>query len=378
MRRNRLREKILLFANTDWYLYNFRLPLAKALRNEGYDVVFVSPPGLYTERLTQAGFRWISQPFSRRGINPFCEFITLMRLVSLYRREKPSVVGHYTIKCVLYGSLAAHISGIKQIINSITGLGYVFISSEVRARFIQFFIKRLYPNILRKTHIIFQNPDDVTLFLKYSLIRTDQYTLIKGSGADTTRLTPSEKPAGIILIVLPGRMLFTKGVGEFVAAARILRDKGIKARFALVGDTDLANPDAVPVKQLETWVAEGAVEWWGWQDDIASVYSQAHIVCLPSYREGLPKALIEAGASGCPIVATDAPGCREVVRHGENGLLVPIKDAEALAGALESLINDPMLRKKMGMKGREIVEAEYSESLIVSETIKIFNQLITE
>jgi glycosyltransferase involved in cell wall biosynthesis len=212
--------------------------------------------------------------------------------------------------------------------------------------------------------------------LKYGLIRSDQYTLIKGSGADTTRLIPTQKPAGNPLIVLPGRMLFSKGVGEFVRAAQILCDNGIKARFALVGDTDLANPDAVPVKQLEAWVAEGVVEWWGWQDDIASIYSQAHIVCLPSYREGLPKALIEAAASGCPIVATDAPGCRDVVRHGENGLLVPIRDAGALADALEILIKDPNLCKKMGLRGREIVEAEYSETLIISETMKIFNQLI--
>lgn len=369
--------KAILFANTDWYLYNFRLPLAEALRRQGYEVVLLSPPGSYGERLQQAGFRWQAFPFSRRGVNPLAEGRTIWRLARLYRREKAEVVHHFTIKCVLYGSLAARLAGIKNVLNAVTGMGYVFVDNRLEARLIRLVVKAFYPAILRGTQVIFQNGDDQGLFQRYGWVRPGQSRLIPGSGVDTQRFRPLPEPDEPAVVLLPGRFLWDKGLGEFVEAARILRAAGVKARFALAGRSDPANPAAVPEVTLQEWQAEGVVECWGWQEDMAAVYARAHIVCLPSYREGLPRGLIEAAACGRPLVAADAPGCREVVRHGENGLLVAPRSASSLADGLRALIEAPDLRRQMGARGRQIVEAEFSVERIVAETLRAYQQTLS-
>ncbi len=366
--------KIVLFANTDWYLYNFRLSLAQALRTQGHDVLLVSPPGEYGFKLQEMGFHWQPFVFSRRGLNPVAELVTLMRLQHLYRREQPDLVHHFTIKCVLYGSFAARQVGISRVINSITGLGYVFISQSIKARLIRWLVSRWYRMALQGTDVIFQNPEDRQLFLSYRFADAQRAYLIPGSGVDIKRFFPCEEATGMPLVVLPARLLWDKGVGEFVEAARMLRAEGIRARFALVGKMDSGNPAAIPISQLTAWQKEEVVEWWGWQEDIAAVYAQAHIVCLPSYREGMPRVLAEAGASGRPVVAADVPGCRLVVRDGVNGLLVAPRDAYALADALKRLILDPSLRSMMGKNGREIAVREFSIERVVSDTIRIYQQ----
>ncbi len=197
-------------------------------------------------------------------------------------------------------------------------------------------------------------------------------TLIRGSGVDIQHFSPQPEPPGIPLVVLPARMLWDKGVGEFVAAARTLQAKGLRARFALVGDSDNENPASVPASQLRAWENEGVIEWWGWKENMDEVYAQAAIVCLPSYREGVPKTLIEAAACGRPIVTSDVPGCREVVRHGENGLLVPARDAGALAEALTDLLQSPNTRSEMGIRSRAIAEKEFSMELVISQTFAFY------
>ena len=370
--------KIILFANTDWYLYNFRLTLAQALRKKGHAVVLLSPPGEYGPRLVQAGFRWISFPLSRRGMNPFSELITLWRLARLYSRERPDLVHHFTVKCVLYGSLAAKMAGVKGVVNAIIGLGYVFIGDEWPVRLLRWLIKGFYRRALRGTQVIFQNPDDQELFSRNGLVNRKQVTLIPSSGVDIEKFSPSPEPAGEPLVILPARMLWAKGVNEFVLAAGILRLAGVQARFALIGDTDPGNPEAVPVDQLEKWRKEGIIEWWGWQEDMPMLYRQAHIVCLPSYyREGTPKSLIESAACGRPIVTTDRPGCREVVRHQQNGLLVPVRDSRALAEALKTLIGDAALRKQMGKKGRELAVAEFSLEKVIGQTLSVYEKALS-
>ena len=367
--------KIILFANTEWYLYNFRLSLAQALRSEGHEVVLVSPPGKYSRRLEEAGFRWISFPLSRRGTNPLAELATIWRLRNLYWMEKPDIVHHFTIKCVLYGSLAAHISGIRRIINAITGLGFVFIGRGWREGGLRWLVKGLYRIALKNTRVVFQNVDDRSLFFELGLVLENQVYLIPGSGVDTSRFVVEPEPAGSaepVLVVLPARMLWDKGVREFVEAARILKKQGVSARFALVGDTDPNYPACVPEQQLNEWQSSGIVEWWGWQEDMPAVYSHAHIVCLPSYREGLPRTLAEAAACGRALVAADVPGCRSIVRQGENGLLVPVRDAKALAEALRTLILDAGLRQKMGRCGREIVLREYSTEKVLGDTLMLY------
>lgn len=373
--------KVILFANTDWYLFNFRLPLARALRDAGHEVLLLSPDGAYGPQMEAEGFRWQAFPFSRKGMNPFREFATIFQLRRLYRCEQPDVVHHFTIKCVLYGSLAAHLSGAAQIINGITGLGFVF-SQRPLAKVIRFFLMPVYRWALRNTDAIFQNPDDIALFRRLRLLRNTDVHLVRGSGARMEVFLPSPEPPGPPVVMMAGRFLWEKGVGEFVEAARILNSRTLRqaqgtiaiARFVLVGDTYADNPGAVPPAQLQLWVDDGVVEWWGWHDDMQAMFPKAHIVCLPSYREGMPLSLAEAAACGRPVVTTDAPGCREVVTDGVNGFLVPVRDSAALADALRKLIDDPALRAEMGRRGRERAETEFSVQRIVYETLQVYNE----
>jgi glycosyltransferase involved in cell wall biosynthesis len=223
---------------------------------------------------------------------------------------------------------------------------------------------------------IVQNPDDIGLLIKMG-VPEDRLRLIRGAGVDTEVFSPAlESPPEPITVLFSARMLWDKGAGEFVEAARLLTEAGVKARFILVGAPDPGNPASIPEETLSAWRGENGVEWWGHRDDMRSVFHTAHIACLPSYREGLPKVLLEAAACGLPIVATDTPGCREIVRDGDNGVLVPVQDAQALAVALRSLIDDGMLRAKMGRRAREIVLAEFSQEQVIAETLAVYHELI--
>jgi glycosyltransferase involved in cell wall biosynthesis len=369
--------KAILFANTDWYLFNFRLAFADFLKKQGWSVVFISPEGEYAEKLRKAGYRHIPFEFSRKGINPLKENETIHGIKRLYENEKPDLIHHFTIKCVIYGSLAAKGLGIKAIVNSITGLGYMFLSNKPHVRLIRELVKHLYKRALSETQVIFENPDDRNLFLKMGLVNKNNSNIVLGTGIDTERFVPVPPPDSVTLTVLPARMIWDKGVGEFVEAARMIRESGISARFALVGNNDIGNPTCIPLDQLEQWQKEGNVEWWGWQDDVLAVISMCHIVCLPSYREGLPKILIEAASCGRPIVTTDVPGCREVVIEGKNGYLVPEKNAEALKDALLKLINNPEKRLEMGKASREIAIQKFSNEIVNKDIYSIYQKALT-
>jgi glycosyltransferase involved in cell wall biosynthesis len=365
--------KIILFANTDWYLYNYRMPLALELRARGHEPILMSPDGNYHARLEQQGLRWICFPFSRQGRNPLQELNTIWRLRSLYKEEKPSVVHHFTIKCVLYGSIAGRMSGIPRIINAVPGLGYVFSRDRNKVDLLQYLVKTFYRFALRGTTVVFQNPDDQALFVDEKLVKGGQYHLIMGSGVDLERFKPQPEPVGDIVVILPSRMLWSKGVMDFIEAGRILRNAGVRGRFVLAGAGDPGNPEAVSQSQLEDWQQQGDAEWWGWTDDAPSLYHKAHIVCLPStYGEGVPRSLVEACASGRPVVTTDMPGCREVVRDGENGFLVKPHDPQGLSVAIRRLIDDPALRQEMGKRGRLIAAQEFSQQKVLDETIKLY------
>jgi glycosyltransferase involved in cell wall biosynthesis len=367
--------KIILFSNTAWSLYNFRLLLARDLRARA-EVVLLSPPDEYSSRLEAAGFRWVSFPMSRKGMNPLAEFVTIWRLVQLYRRERPALVHHFTIKCMLYGSLAARLTGIS-VVNTVTGLGYIFGQTDWRGRLLNSLVRAAYRFVLRGTQVIFQNPVELGEFTRERLVDATHATLIRGSGIDPDLYTPLPEPEGEPLVLMAARMLRDKGVGEFVEAARHLRTSGLRARFVLVGDTDAGNPAAIPAAQLKAWQDEGAVEWWGWRDDMPLVLAQAHIVCLPSYyKEGLPRFLLEAAASARPIVATDTPGCREAVRPGITGLLIPPRDAVALAAALRTLVSDPALRLRMGREGRRLAEEEFSIQRVNAATMMVYEKAL--
>jgi glycosyltransferase involved in cell wall biosynthesis len=366
--------KIILFANTDWYLYNFRLSLAKELRAHGHEVILLSAPGPFEPLLQESGFRWVSFPLSRQGINPFYELRTLWRLTQLYHQLDPDIVHHFTIKPVLYGSTAAHILRIPGIINSITGLGHLFIDPEPITRLLRRLASWLYRINLRGTEVIFENPEDRKIFIEWGFIKPRQGHLILGTGVDVERFRPTAKENNPPIVLFSSRILVTKGVLEYVEAIRILKAKGINARFALAGKPDPGNPASIPDEQIEAWKQSDLVEWWGWQSDMPAALAQTDIFCLPSYREGVPNALLEATACGLPIVTTDTPGCRDVVTNGVNGLLVPVKNAQAIADALKTLILDPELRRRMGSAGREIA-VNFSNIKINRETLAVYSLL---
>ncbi len=364
--------KAVLFANTDWYLYNFRIEYAKFLKSQGWDVVLMSPDGEYVEKIEALGFRHIDMEFSRKGMNPAAESAAIRRIREVYEAEQPDLVHHFTIKCMIYGSIAARQVGVKSIVNSVTGLGFVFLSDKPHVKLVRGIVKHLYKKAFKGTQVIFENPDDRALFIEMGLVGEDNSHVILGTGIDTDAFVPVRPPDSIPLTILPARMLWDKGIGEFVDAAAAIRKEGINARFALIGKMDEGNPACIEYETLTRWQKEGNVEWWGWQDDIYTSISLADIVCLPSYREGLPKILLEAAACGRPIVTTDVPGCRETVIDGVNGLLVEVKSAESLKNALVRLINDRDLRVKMGEASRNFAVTRFSNAIVNAETYKIY------
>ena len=371
--------KIVLFANTDWYLWNFRRSLALALRDAGHDVLLISPDGPYGEKLRGLGLRWQPVPMDRRSLNPLREAVLLLHLLRLLRQEKPALVHGFTIKCAVYGSLAARLAGVPARVNAVAGMGYVFISHSLKARLLRPLVRSLLKLALggRNARLILQNPDDVALFQRAGLVDASQVRLIPGSGVDCSRFLPDpdREPCPRLRVLLPARLLWDKGLAEYVQAARLLRAEGRQIDFLLAGDPDPGNPAAVPEPEVRGWVDEGMVEWLGHVNDMPALLRSVDIVALPSYREGLPKGLIEAAASGCALVTTDVPGCREVVTHEVDGLLVPVRDGHALAGAIGRLQDDPQLRVQLTDAGRRKALEQFDERIVIRDTIAVYREL---
>ncbi|MEJ2404291.1 MAG: glycosyltransferase family 4 protein [Candidatus Thiodiazotropha sp.] len=372
-------EKLILFVVNDaGFFLSHRLPLALAARDYGFRVCVATPPGDGVEQIEAEGLLHYSLPLSRSGANPFAELMTIRELYKLYRNLRPSLVHHVTIKPVLYGTLAARLAKVPAVVNAISGLGFVFLAQGRFSSLARAAVLNSYRWLFSRAGlwVIVQNRDDYRYLLDEECLSQEQLELIRGSGVDLMHFAAQPEPTQTPLVVLPARMLWDKGVGEFVAAAHTLKNRGVKARFALVGGIDPNNPESVPARRLADWARDRDIEWWGNRQDMAQVYSQANIICLPSYREGLPKVLLEAAASGRAIVTTDVPGCREVVIEGENGLLVPARESGPLAEALQQLILQPELRQAMGQKGRGFAEAEFSIERVVEQHMSIYRQAL--
>lgn len=368
------RVKLFFFVTEDWYFVSHRLPLAVAAQQAGYEVTVLTRVREHGVHIRNAGLRLIPFENVRSGINPFTELWTLVRLISLYRRERPDIVHHVAMKPVLYGSIAASLAGTPQVVNAIAGMGWLFTSGAGLARWFKPVVRASLGRLLQLGIALVQNPDDARLLVQLG-VPESKIRRIAGSGVDLQHFYPQPEPDGVPVIVLSARLLWDKGVGEFVVAARMLRQNGIHARFVLAGEPDPLNPSAISGGQIEDWVNEGAVEHLGWVKDMPKLLAESQIVCLPSfYGEGIPKSLIEAAATGRPIVTTDMPGCREIVRHGDNGLLVPPRDAEALAEALAQLIRDPALRQQMGAKGRIRAEQEFGLEFVIQQTLALYKE----
>lgn len=377
--------KIVLFANTDWYLWNFRRSLALAARAAGHEVLLVSPPGNYGARFTQLGLRWQPLAMDRRSLNPLREMGVLWRLVRLLRHERPALVHGFTIKCVVYGAIAARVAHVPARVNAVAGLGYVFSSSDAKARLLRPLVRGLLRFALggRSARLILQNPDDVALFEHAGLTDTAHVRLIRGSGVDCERFVPRTRvaqaaPNQPLRVLLAARLLWDKGIAEYTEAARALRACGTRATFLLAGTPDAGNPAGVPETMLRSWVDEGVVAWLGHVDDMAALFRSVDVVVLPSYREGAPKSLIEAAACGLPLVTTDTPGCREVVTDNVDGLLVPSRDAVALADAIARLLGDAALRARLGQAARVKALAEFDEKIVIEKTLAVYQELLGE
>ncbi len=373
-------RRVVLFANTDWYLYNFRRSLALALRDAGQDVLLLSPPGEYGERLRALGLRWEPAPMDRRSLNPWREARLLAWLVRRFRHERPDLVHGFTIKCAVYGSLAARLAGVPGRINAVAGMGYVFTSGDLLARLLRPPVRGLLRLALGGpgARLILQNPDDVALFERARLTEPGRIRLIAGSGVDCTRFAaadPPPDPQNRFRVLLAARLLWDKGLAEYVEAARRLRAEGRAVRCLLAGQPDPGNPASVEQAQVQAWVEEGVVEWLGQVEDMPGLLASVDAVVLPSYREGLPKTLIEAAACARPLVATDVPGCREVVHDGVEGLRVPVKDAVALAAAIARLQDDPALAVRLGRAARASALARFDERAVIAQTRAVHDEL---
>jgi len=375
------RDQTLLYLVTeDWYFASHRLTLASRAVRAGFRVLVACRVRDHADAIRAVGCEVIPFTISRSGLNPLREAATLWRLRRLYQNLRPSLVHHVALKPVLYGSLAARATGVPRVVNALAGLGHLSTSTTFKARVLRPLLELALRQVLghEGTWIIVQNPDDRRLLIERRIARADRTLLLRGVGVDLLRFHPAPEPTGPPIVLLPSRMLWAKGIGTFVEAANLIRRQGIRARFVVAGRLDPDNPTAILETQLRAWEAEGSVEWWGHQERMEEVLRTSAIVCLPSaYGEGVPKVLLEAAASGRPVVTTATPGCREVVRDGENGLLVPPSDPGALADALKALILDPALRARFGMRGRARAEAEFSENAVIDATLHLYERLVS-
>lgn len=370
-------KKILIVVSEDWYFYSHRFELGKSLVAAGAEVAVVTRESSLSAVIKCAGMRIIPLNLARSGYNPIQDFLSICKLIRIYKSEKPDLVHHVALKPSLYGTIAAWIARMPATINALGGMGYIFISDRLFVRLVRKIIAKIFRILMNreKTRTILQNQDDLCLYRDEIGVNENYLTLIHGSGIDLTKFHLKPEPSGIPIAVCVSRMLWDKGIGELIEAARILRKRKVPIKIRLVGPID-ANPSAIPQKILNAWKAEGIVDIAGPKKNIAAEYHAAHIGVLPSYREGLPKSLLEAAACGRPIVSSDVPGCREICRHNVTGLLVPSRSVEPLADALAQLATDSELRKSFGQKGRLLAEKRFGLESVISDTIDVYDQLL--
>lgn len=369
--------KIILTANTDWYLFNFKRLLIESLAANGNEVVLVSPPGKYSVQLSDLGFRHIPWNVGRKSLTPWKEWQSTQEIERIYRQEKPDLVQHFTVKPVLYGSLAAFREHTGPICNAITGRGYLLESTDQIARWLRPFIMRQYKKVFSYPNqkVIFETPADQAYFIENGFLTREKTRLIEGVGVDEQRFYPVPEPEGLPIISFVGRLLESKGLDTLIDAVRILKQSRM-IRVILAGDYDPGNPTSIPPETIQAWINEGLVEWQGWQTDVKKVYDQSNVVVLPSLTEGVPTVLLEAAACGRAIVASDIPGCRIVVEDGINGIIFPVNDSKALVNAIEYLLDHPEERQAMGDAGRDRVLRQFTATHIIQATLDVYNELL--
>jgi len=377
-----MRKKLLFIANTGFNLYNFRINLIRYLRGKGCEIIAIANDEAdFSKNFQENDIKFISIPIDHKGKNPLNDILLIKSLVSLYKKESPDLVHHFTIKPCIFGSIAAKIAKIPVVVNTITGLGYVF----DRGGFLQMMVENLYKFAFSgNVNVIFQNEENKNLFLKKQIIKTkEKVHVILGSGINTERYTPGmkiKKEKGVYFLLI-ARMLWSKGIKEFVEAAERVKKQYPDVKFVMVGGYSgggaEGNPDMVPEKWLIDKKNKGAVDWLGRlpHEEVISLLDKADVVVLPSYYpEGIPFSLIEAAAKAKPIITTNAPGCREVVKDGENGFLVPPKNIPALEKAMLEFIKNPQLIDKMGIESRKRAVHIFDEKIVFEQVLQVYRK----
>jgi glycosyltransferase involved in cell wall biosynthesis len=370
--------RLLFVVNDAAFFVSHRLPLALAAQRGGYEVHVATPQGPGVIEIELHGISHHAISLARSGKEPIAELGSMWAMFRLFRRVKPDLVHLVSIKPVLYGGIAARLARVRAVVAAVSGLGFVFIRPGPSGDRIRFVVARLYRFALRATNlrVICQNLDDREALVELGAVTPEKVVIIRGSGVDVSLYKAELEPEGIPVITMAARLLVDKGVFEFVEAARLLKAKGVIARFWLVGDPDPGNPASIGEATIETWKKEGCVELLGSRQDIPSVFARSSVVSLPSYREGLPKVLLEAAACGRPVVTCDVPGCRDAIEAGVTGLLVPARDANSLAIAIRELIEDEPIRRRMGRAGRQLAEREFAIEKIVDEHLAVYETLM--
>ncbi len=375
--------KVVFFANTDWYLYNFRLAAALHLQSKGAEVVMLSPAGEFGARFAGHGIRWVTLPMDRASLNPVREALLLRHLVGLLKVERPDLLHNFTVKCAVYGAFAARAAKVPAVVNAVAGMGYVFASDRPKARMLRPIIKLLMRGTLGGGHsrLILQNSDDVQALTALRLVPAQKIRLIRSSGVDTSRFCPPARDTSgprPLRVLLAARLLWDKGIREFVHAAELTKQQGRNIEFLLAGTPDPGNPRSVDRPEVEQWHRRGLVNWLGHVEDMPALLNSVDVMALPSYYgEGVPRSLIEGAASGLALITTDLPGCREVVaQHGIDGLHVPPRDADSLAALLVRLDDDRDLLRRLGDCARQKALADFDERVVIGKTLEVYDELL--
>jgi glycosyltransferase involved in cell wall biosynthesis len=373
------RGTVVYFIGEDWFFCSHFVPMARAAREDGFEVVVLTRPGERRAEIERHGFRVVTLDFARNDLNPLRKLSTVRQVAAVLARERPAVLHNVALSYAIVGTLAGRMARVPAIVNAITGLGYLLVSPSPAVRLLRFGLWRTLPLLFGASRVsfLFENPDDAAMAVRHRWTVPGRITIVPGAGVDVDHFAPLPDPAeSPVRIALVGRMLWQKGPDVAVEAKRLLDRRGVACELWLVGRSDPDNPRAIPRPELERWAGEPGIRWTGFSPDVRAIWRACHVAVAPSRGgEGLPRSLIEAAACGRPLVATDVPGSREIVRPGVNGIRVPPGDPAALAEALERLVRDAALRRAYGAASRAIAEAEYRDTLVGAKVAALYRSL---
>ncbi len=374
--------KILLVANSGWYLYNFRSTLIKDIKSKGHDLRIISPSDQYSEILIKQKNYHVNWDLSRKSINPLKEFKSILNLIIIYRKLKPDLIHHFTIKACFYGTIAAKFSNTKKVVNSITGLGHIFVGKKLTTKILKFFLLPLYRLVFnaKRSNMIFQNEDDLNEFIKSKLTNKESTCLIKGSGIDIKKFSNSnEKHLGHfhspVRLLFPSRLIIEKGIIELLEACKCLWSDNYNFELYIAGEPKDDNRSVISKEVFEEIKNNKKIKSLGHVKDMKSLFENIDIVILPSWREGLSRSLIEAAAMKKTIITSNVTGCSQIIDHGINGILVPVNDINGLILAIKLLIHNPELSRKFGEKIREKVLNKFSANIINKQTLEFYETI---